>query len=178
MTQPSEAQPTDGKAQAESQQQNSEAGGSTSGYTPPATQEELNRIIDTRLTRERAKFADYEDLRAKAAQLQQLEQASMTEAEKTAERIAAADRAVQAVPQKVAEGLKGHLKALHKISDDDAELFLTATDPDVLLKQVDRLVARANDSKTNVNHVPREGTNPPPKNNSEREFVQGLFGGG
>lgn len=42
--------------------------GGNSGYTPPATQDELDRIITDRLTRERAKFEGFEDFKAKAAQ--------------------------------------------------------------------------------------------------------------
>lgn len=33
-------------------------------FTPPATQEELDRIIQKRIDRERAKFADYDDIKA------------------------------------------------------------------------------------------------------------------
>lgn len=47
-------------------QQNDDKGGNAGTYTPPATQEDLDRIIEQRLARERAKFADYEDLKAKA----------------------------------------------------------------------------------------------------------------
>ena len=47
-----------------SQVTNSDNGGST--YTPPATQEDLNRIVENRLQRERAKYADYDTLKQKA----------------------------------------------------------------------------------------------------------------
>ena len=63
------------------------------GYKPPATQEELDRIIQARLDRERKKLPnDYDELRAKAAKLAEIEEANKTEAEKTAERLAAAER--------------------------------------------------------------------------------------
>lgn len=35
-------------------------------YTPPASQDELNRIIGDRVARERAKYSDYDDIKAKA----------------------------------------------------------------------------------------------------------------
>ena len=60
-----------------------------SPYTPPATQADLDRIIGERVARERAKYADYTDLKAKADRLAQLEEASKTEAQKQAEAIAA-----------------------------------------------------------------------------------------
>lgn len=42
-------------------------GGST--YTPPATQADLDRIIENRLQRERQKYADYDQLKANSDQL-------------------------------------------------------------------------------------------------------------
>lgn len=57
-------------------------GGSSGGYTPPASQEDLDRIVAARLTRERARYADYDDLKAKAAKFEQIEQANATDLEK------------------------------------------------------------------------------------------------
>lgn len=62
--------------------------GGQSGFTPPATQDDLNRIINERLQRERAKFADYDDLKSKAAEYDKVVEANKTEAEKQAERTA------------------------------------------------------------------------------------------
>lgn len=98
-----------------------------------------------------------------AAELAQIKDAQKSEAEKVADRIAKAEAEVAAVPTKVADALRTHLVALHKISDEDAELFLTAGDPEVLLKQVDRLVARNTEAeqagRLRGNHVPNEGAN-------------------
>ena len=65
--------------------------GGNSGFTPPATQDELNKIISDRVARERAKFADYTDLKSKAAKFDELDQASKTEQERLTERLAAAE---------------------------------------------------------------------------------------
>ena len=78
-----------------------------------------------------------------AKRLAEIEEANKTEADKAAERLAAAEAEVQQVPAKVTDALRTHLVALHEISDDDADLFLTASDPETLLRQVDRLVARS-----------------------------------
>lgn len=43
-------------------------GGST--YTPPATQEDLNRIIQNRIQRVEAKYADYDTLKEKAEKVE------------------------------------------------------------------------------------------------------------
>ena len=79
--------------------------GTTSLFTATAitpektfTQSEVDSIVKDRLTRERAKFPDYEDLKAKAARLDELEEASKTELQK------ATDRAEKL--QKELEGMK------------------------------------------------------------------------
>lgn len=51
-------------------------------YAPPASQAELDRIIADRLARERSKFADYNDLKAKAARADELEQQHKSETER------------------------------------------------------------------------------------------------
>ena len=65
---------------------------SESQFKAPATQDELDRIIQARLDRERKRFADYDELKQAADRLAQIEEASKTEAEKTAERLAAAEK--------------------------------------------------------------------------------------
>ena len=61
-------------------------------FAAPASQEELDRIIQARLDRERKKFGDYDELKKAADRLKALEEANKTEAEKTAERLAAAEK--------------------------------------------------------------------------------------
>ena len=48
-------------------------------YTPPASQAELDRIIGSRLARERAQFADYDEVKARADRLTEIEDAQKTE---------------------------------------------------------------------------------------------------
>lgn len=52
-------------------------------FRPITTQEELNRVVGERV--KRAKPSDYEDLKAKAAKFDEIEQASKTELQKLAE---------------------------------------------------------------------------------------------
>lgn len=52
------------------------------------TQEELNAIVGTRLREERAKYADYETLKEKAAKFDAAEEASKTELQKATEKAA------------------------------------------------------------------------------------------
>lgn len=112
-----------------------------------------------------------------AKRLSEIEDAQKTETEKAAERIAKAEAEVASVPTKVADALREHLVTLHEIDQEDAELFLTATDPDLLLKQVTRLLGQSDKRKQHSNVVPREGNNPTPSEGAgtEREFVRKLF---
>lgn len=56
--------------------------GGNGGYTPPATQDELNRIINDRLARERQKYANHDELAAKAARLDELEAKNASDLDK------------------------------------------------------------------------------------------------
>ena len=67
----------------------------TGTFTPPATQEDLNRIIADRLRREREKFADYATLREKASKLDAAEEAAKSELEKALARAEAAESQIQ-----------------------------------------------------------------------------------
>jgi hypothetical protein len=73
--------------------ENTESAEAESQFKAPASQEELDRIIQARLDRERKKIpSDYEDLKAKAAKLAEIEAANQTEAEKAQARLEAAER--------------------------------------------------------------------------------------
>jgi hypothetical protein len=116
------------------------------------------------------------DLETKAARLAELEDAAKSTEERNADRIAQAEAAAASVPAKVADALRTHLVALHEIDQEDAELFLTATDPDLMLKQVSRLLGQQD--KRRKNHVPREGQTPTVAAETAdlREFTHQLFG--
>lgn len=157
-------------------------GGNNSGETPPAdefkaitTQDELNEALKVRLDRERAKFADYKDVKAKAARLDEIENANRTEAEKHAARVLELETELTNTR---AESMRLRIATEHGITDsDDISLFLTGTDEETLTKQAKRLADREADRTNNGNHAPREGAVPPSRDKSELETVRGLFGG-
>jgi hypothetical protein len=130
-----------------------------------------------KLRREAARYRAEAKGNAEAVKrLAELEDASKTEAEKTADRLAKADAELASVPAKVAAILREHLIDMHDFDPDDAALFLTADDPDLLRKQAARLVA-SGATKT-ANHVPREGASPAaPPSSPEAAFAQQLFTG-
>lgn len=59
--------------------------GTDSTFTPITSQDDLNRVIGERVKRAEAKYADYADLKSKAAKLDNIEQAKKSELEKLAE---------------------------------------------------------------------------------------------
>jgi hypothetical protein len=146
-------------------------------FRPITSQEDLQRVLHERLQRERAKYADYKDVKAKASKLDEIEQANKSEIDKAMDRVTKAEAEVSTVPAKVADALRSHLVALHEIDADDAELFLTANDPDLLLKQVARLTGRKADQQKKNNVSPREGTTTTSVDGDERQFARNLFGG-
>lgn len=153
---------------------------STAGdtFTAITSQADLDKAIGPRLERERAKFAGFDDLKAKAAKFDELAEANKSEIEKANEKAATAQAELDKVPAKVADALRTYLVGLHKdvIDDDKASLFLTASDPELLLKQVQALVGTEADRKKNGNRAPREGQTPDTSGTGgEREFVRGLF---
>jgi len=139
------------------------------------TQEQVN----TFLAEQKRKIGNVTELKAAAVELAAIKEAQKTDVQKTADRLAAADAEIAKIPAKVSEALRAHLVALHKIPSEDAELFLTAADPEVLLKQVERLVARGVEdvaaSKKHGLFVPREGNNPQSGDDPMRAMVRDLF---
>lgn len=61
-------------------------------YEAPATQADLDRIIESRLARERAKFDDYDELKSKASKYDEAEAANKTELQRAQEAAAAAEK--------------------------------------------------------------------------------------
>ncbi len=71
---------------------NAPAGGQQAEPDKTFTQQELERIVQERLARERTKFADYDAVKAQAEKWKKYEEAQKTEGQKTQERIAALER--------------------------------------------------------------------------------------
>lgn len=92
-------------------------------------------------------------------QLNEINRANETAIERATREAQEARSAVEKVPNLVAEQLRDHLVKLHDISDDDRDLFLTASDPETLLKQAARLVER---TPTSPRPDPTQGGNGEP----------------
>lgn len=112
-------------------------GGNGGTYTPPASQDDLNRIIAERVSRERAKYADYDDLKAKAGKFDELAEAQKSEIQRATERADAAER--EAAEQR-AEALRLRVAHKHGIPADHLDL-LSGTDEAALEARAKKVAA-------------------------------------
>ena len=168
-----------------SNQDGNNSSGTTStagdGFTAITTQADFDKAIGDRVARERGKYSDYSDLKKKAGEFDKLAEANKSDIDKATDRTTKAEAEVATIPAKVADALRAHLVALHEIDTDDADLFLTGSDPELLLKQVTRLLAQkgeqSDDRKKKGNHVPREGQNTSSNHSDpKRDFLRDLTG--
>jgi len=95
------------------------------GFRPIESQGELDRIVADRLARERRKYADYDELRARAARLDELEAAGRTELERAVARAEAAEaRAAELERREQAEAWRREVSAATGV---DARLLTGST---------------------------------------------------
>lgn len=122
------------------------------------TQSEMDAILGDRLKRERAKYADYNDLKAKAAKFDEAEAASKSELEKAVER---AEKAEQALADIKAAAEVAALRAeVAREKGVDAEL-LRGTTREELEEHADAIKAFAGNAPR-FGSVPDFGEAKPP----------------
>lgn len=126
------------------------------------TQADVDKIVKERVSRERAKFSDYDDLKAKAGEKQTAE-----------ERLAELEQKYAAAE---ARSLRAEVASEFGISAEDRDLFLTGADADTLTAQAKRLSERTSERKKQGNYVPKIGNTPNPGESDGRETVRDLFG--
>jgi hypothetical protein len=136
-------------------------------FTPPASQADLDRIVEQRLARERQKFADYDDLKAKAAKVDELEAASKTELQKALDEVADRDKKLSELPSQIRrQVVRFASQAAHAgfIDPEDALSFLPA---DTDLDDADAVKAALADLAERkphlVNAKPKVKERPKPK---------------
>lgn len=139
-----------------------EAAQDTSGqqtdYQPPATQADLDRMIADRLARERAKYADYDDLKTKAAEFDKASEAQKSEAQRALERAEAAEAAAATSQQQL---LRYKVAAEKQIPSELAEL-LTGSTEEEMAAVADRLASfTGQPAPQGFDHGPRGGGPPP-----------------
>lgn len=117
------------------------------------TQDEVDKIVAERL--KRAKPADYDDLKAKAAAADELAEATKSAEQRAAEAEKAAEQRAAAAE---ARAVRYEVAAEHGISKADADLFLTGSDVDTVTAQAERIAA-LREAPRAQNYVPGEGKN-------------------
>lgn len=125
------------------------------------TQADVDRIVSERIQRERAKFADYDDLKTKAAGATTLE-----------ERVAEIEKAARDSEQRAIRAEIANAKGL---TPSQAKRLVGATREE-LEADADELIKDIGAQKKQGNVVPREGTSPQSAGDDPmREFTRGLF---
>lgn len=70
------------------------------GFKPITTQDDLNKVIGQRIAKVESRFADYDDLKAKAAEFDKVQQAAKTDLERALERAETAEKRAAAYEAK------------------------------------------------------------------------------
>lgn len=133
------------------------------------TQDDVDRIVKDRLAKEKARTADYDELRAKAAKLDEQEAASKSELEKATERLAEAEkRAAEA--QARADRLE---VVVNKALDEEQARRVTTAAKRLVGSSRDELEADADDLLASFGAPPDPDKPKPPS-----RPVEDLKGGG
>lgn len=148
----------------------------TDGFAPITSQEDLDRIVQARIARVEAKYADYEDAKAK---LQEIEDSAKTDLEKALARAEAAEVAQKASTRRalILEAASKHgvpADYVNLITGDDEEAINTAAE------QVGALAASKADTAEDSTPVkffdPGQSGNTAPDENAIKEaFARQLF---
>lgn len=96
-------------------------------WKPPASQEDLDRIITERLTRERAKYSDYEDLKAKETEYNQYLESQKTDEQRRQEEAEKANAEREQERKDAAEAraelARTRAALKYKLTEEDLELL-------------------------------------------------------
>ena len=135
------------------------------------SQEDFDKAIQARIARERAKFADYEQLKADAGELSKIRESQKTAEQKQQEALAAAQKELADL----------------RVAKDRAEIaaekgvpvgLLTGTTRDEIAAAAEALIQFKGDAAQQKLHVPHEGTSPEKQFSSDAAFAKELFSRG
>lgn len=108
------------------------------------TQEQVDRLIRDRLARQKAQFSDYDEIKARASKLDEIEEANKTELQKATDRLAALERQAAEAQQLAREN---SLRAA--VVSEAAKR--NVVDPDAVLALLDRKTLEFDDAGTPTN---------------------------
>lgn len=124
------------------------------------TQADVDRIVKERVQRERAKYADYDDLKAKAGSATTLE-----------ERVAEIERQAK---ESEARALRAEVANAKGLTPNQSKRLVGSTREE-LEADADDLLKDIGAQKQQGNRVPSEGKTPKSGDDPMREFARGLF---
>lgn len=122
-------------------------------FTAITSQDDFDAAIQARIARERAKFADYDDIKAKADRLTEIENANKTEVERQQEALAEAQAQLAALTVAKTRAEVAAAKGV------PAELLSGSTQAE-LEASADALIAFRGESSNKKLHIPNEGKSP------------------
>jgi ParB-like chromosome segregation protein Spo0J len=132
------------------------------GFKAITSQDELNRLIGERIGKVKSQYADYDDLKAKAAKLDEVEQSNKTELQKAIERAEKAEKDLTPTQLQVAR-----LEvALEKGLTATQAKRLVGSTKEELASDADELLADLGDAK------------PDPKKRDPKKLQSGSKGSG
>lgn len=138
-----------------------------------SSQEELDRIVQERLARERKKFADYEEAKAAQARLAEIEEANKSELEKAQARAEAAEKQLM---EKESLLLRSSILAKHAIPEDFQDLVVGDSE-ESLVASAEKVAALVAGRKFDGLIDPKQGQTPnKPAETDEQTAVRNLFG--
>lgn len=148
--------------------------GSENTESKSFTQEEVDAIIEKRLARANSKFSDYDDLKAKAAKFDEVENANKSELQKAQEREAELQKQVDAyTSEKQQQEWKAEVSKKTNVPAD----LLRGSSLEEIQTHAEQLSAVLN-PKPKGAPLHNQGTQPSgtPKDADERDFVRRLLG--
>lgn len=147
------------------------------GFKPITSQEDLDRIVQARVARAEAKYADYDELKAK---WQEIEDSSKSELEKATARAEAAEQAAKASTRRalVLEAATKHgvpADYINLISGDDEEAINIAAEQIGKLAASNAQEAEADKAPVKFFDPGQSGNSAPDENAVKEAFARQLF---
>lgn len=130
-------------------------------FVAPTNQDEFDRMVGARLARERQKFADYDDLKAKASKFDEVDAASKSELQKAQDAIAERDRQLAELPRTARQQAIRFASLASQRGFLDPEDALVFIDAD--LGDTEAVEAALEDLATRKPHLVRQEASKPPR---------------
>ena len=133
------------------------------GFKPIESQEDLDRIIEKRLARERAKFADYEEVKAKAAKVDEIEEEKKSDLQRALDQIEALKAEAEQSKAAAAQAERAVLVEKVAASKGVPAKYLTGESEEDLVASADEFLEDASSlaRPSQSGYVPTTGTGDP-----------------